>query len=99
MFQTKDELKLVLAAAMQITGIEIDDPNVTQWAKQIRSHMQPTDLELIKSIGKRFVDGGARADVKQWMRVVELTGCRAGFLLCNSLEIAARMLQAEPAEV
>jgi hypothetical protein len=30
------------------------------------------------------------------MRMVELTGCRAGFLLCNNLEIAARMIQAEP---
>ena len=28
--------------------------------------------------------------------MVELTGCRAGFLLCNNLEIAARMIQAEP---
>ncbi len=30
------------------------------------------------------------------MQCVELTACRAGFLLCNDLEIAARMIQAEP---
>ena len=96
MFQTKDELKLVLAAAMQIAGAEIGDPHVDQLAKQIRANMQPADLELLNSIGKRFVEAGARTDVKKWMRMVELTGCRAGFLLCNNLEIAARMIQAEP---
>ncbi|MGD8860164.1 MAG: tetratricopeptide repeat protein, partial [Myxococcales bacterium] len=96
MFQTKDELKLVLAAAMQIAGASINDPNVTKWAKQIRTNMQPADLELLNSIGKRFIEAGARADIKAWMRAVELTGCRAGFLLCNDLDIAARMIQAEP---
>jgi ABC-type taurine transport system ATPase subunit len=30
------------------------------------------------------------------MQSVELTACRTGFMLCNDLEIAARMLQAEP---
>jgi tetratricopeptide (TPR) repeat protein len=96
MFQTKDELKLVLAASMQIAGVNLGDPNVERWAKDIRANMQPADLELLNSIGKRFVEAGARTDVKQWMRTVELTGCRAGFLLCNNLEIASRMIQAEP---
>jgi len=96
MFQTKDELKLVLAAGMQIAGVEINDATVDQLAKQIRASMQPADVELLNSIGKKFVEAGARTDVKKWMRTVELTGCRAGFLLCNSLEIAARMVQAEP---
>lgn len=96
MFQTKDELKLVLAAGMQIAGVQISDPHVDQLAKQIRMNMQPADVELLSSIGKRFVEGGARTDIKLWMRTVELTGCRAGFLLCNNLEIAARMIQADP---
>jgi hypothetical protein len=95
-FQTKDELKLVLAAAMNIAGVEINDPSVIEWSKQIRAQMQPTDLELLKSITKRFVDAGARTDIKRWMQSVELSACRAGFMLCNDLEIAARMLQAEP---
>ena len=53
-------------------------------------------MELLNQVAKRFVGAGARADIKQWMRTVELTGCRAGFLMCNNLEIAARMIQAEP---
>ena len=58
--------------------------------------MQPGDMELLNKIGKRFVDAGARTDIKQWMRTVELSGCRAGFLMCNDLEIASRMIQSEP---
>ncbi|MDH5674143.1 MAG: tetratricopeptide repeat protein [Myxococcales bacterium] len=95
-FRTKDELKLLLAAGMQIAGVGISDPNVDQAAAQIRTHMQPSDLELLRSIGKRFVEAGARTDIKKWIRTVELTGCRAGLLLCNDLDIAARMIQREP---
>ncbi len=96
MFQTKDELKLILVAAMHIAGVEITDPHVVEWAKQIRAQMQPADVELLNSISKRFVESGARTDIKRWMQCVELTACRAGFLLANDLEIAARMIQAEP---
>jgi golgin subfamily B member 1 len=96
LMQTKDELKLVLAAGMQIAGAEIADQHVDQLAKQIRANMQPADVELLNSIGKRFVEAGARTDIKKWMRMVELTGCRAGFLLCDNLEIAVRMIQSEP---
>jgi hypothetical protein len=96
MFQTKDELKLVLVAAMNIAGVEISDPHVIEWAKQIRAQMQPADIELLNSITKRFVDAGARTDIKRWMQSVELTACRTGFVLCNDLEIASRMIQAEP---
>jgi golgin subfamily B member 1 len=96
MFQTKDELKLVLVAAMHIAGVEITDPHVVEWSKQIRGQMQPADIELLNSITKRFVDAGARTDIKRWMQCVELTACRTGFVLCNDLEIASRMIQAEP---
>ncbi|HKP59235.1 MAG TPA: tetratricopeptide repeat protein [Polyangiales bacterium] len=96
MFQTKDELKLILVAAMHIAGVEISDPHVVEWAKQIRGQMQPADVELLNSITKRFVESGARTDIKRWMQCVELTACRAGFLLANDIEIAARMIQAEP---
>lgn len=96
MFQTRDEMKLVLLAAMKIAGMTINDPAVDQWATELRSRMQPGDMELLNKIGKRFVDAGARTDIKRWMRTVELTGCRAGFLMCNDLEIASRMIQAEP---
>jgi len=96
MFQTKDELKILLVAAMQISGVSIHDPIALEWARQIRAQMQPADLELLSNVSKRFVDGGARTDLKRWMQCVELTACRAGLLLANDLEIAADMIHAEP---
>ena len=96
MFQTKDELKLVLAASMRISGVEIPDPTVETTAKELMGRMQPVQLEVLKKIGKRFADAGARADIKKWMNAVEFSACRAGFLICNDLAIAARMIQALP---
>jgi hypothetical protein len=53
-------------------------------------------MELLNKVGKRFVDAGARTDIKRWMQTVEMTACRAGFLLANNLDIAQRMIQLEP---
>ena len=47
MFQTKDELKLILVAGMHIAGVEIADPHVVEWARQIRGQMQPADVDLL----------------------------------------------------
>lgn len=96
MFQTKDEIKLVLLAAMKISGVDLKDPNVDKWAAEIQANMEPADMELLNSVRKRFVEGGARTDVKRWMQTVEITGCRAGLLMCNDLGIASRMIQSEP---
>ncbi len=95
MFQTKDEVKLVLLAAMKIAGVDLKDPNVDKWAAEIQANMEPADMELLNSVRKRFVEAGARTDVKRWMQTVEITGCRAGLLMCNDLGIASRMIQSE----
>jgi hypothetical protein len=44
---------------------------------------------------KRFIKAGENVDIKKWIRAVELTACRAGLLLANDLEVAARMIQTE----
>lgn len=96
MFQTKDELKRVLAVAMRIAGADIADPTVEQEAAELRARMQPVHLDVLAKIGKRFAEAGARTDIKQWMNAVEYTACRAGFLVCNDLPTAARMIQNLP---
>ena len=80
---------------MRIAGADISDPNVESTAKELQANgrMQPAQLELLKKIGRRFADAGARADIKAWMRSTELTAARAGFLMCNDIGIAARMVQ------
>ncbi|MBK8168920.1 MAG: tetratricopeptide repeat protein [Sandaracinaceae bacterium] len=93
---TTDELKAALLAGMRIVGMGPADANIDASAKQISSRMLPIHVEALKAVCKRFVEAGARTDIKKWVQAVEITGCRAGFLMCNDLEIAARMIQSEP---
>ena len=58
--------------------------------------MQPVDMERLRKLVKQFVDAGAVTNVKGWSRAVELGTCRAAFLINGSLEVASRLLQAEP---
>jgi hypothetical protein len=42
------------------------------------------------------MEDGAKADLKRWMQAIEITACRAGLLLCADLEIAKKIIAAEP---
>jgi len=48
---------------------------------------------------QRFVTSQAEADITRWARAVDLTATRAGFLMCNDLDVAARLVQVEPVAV
>jgi hypothetical protein len=99
LLSSNTELRTVLLAAMRIAGVlPQSEPAVDQTAQQLAARLNPTQAEALRSLGKRFVDAGARTDVKQWIQAVELTGCRAGFLLAGDLETAARMIQSLPPE-
>lgn len=98
MLTSHSELKTILLAALRVAGMGPADPAVDQTAAALQEKLQPAQLDALRNVARRFVEAGGRSDVKQWMRAVELTACRAGFLLCNDLETAARMLQALPPE-
>jgi tetratricopeptide (TPR) repeat protein len=93
---SQPELKLALMAGLRLVGLGSADPAVDQWAQMIQPRLSPTHLESLRVIAKRFLEAGGRGDVKKWMQAVELTACRAGFLICNDLEIAGRMIQSMP---
>jgi len=42
------------------------------------------------------MEDGGKANVKRFSQCVELTACRAGLLLCGDLEIARKIIAAEP---
>lgn len=93
MLKSNTELKVVLLAGLRIANlVPASDPAVEQTAQQLASKMQPAQRDALVSLGKRFVDAGARTDVKKWLQSVELTACRAGFLVANDLETAAKMV-------
>jgi len=50
----------------------------------------------LRLVVRKFIEDGAKANIKRWSQAVELTACRAGLLLCGDLEIARKIIGAEP---
>lgn len=96
------ELKALMLAAIKLGNPEAkipDDPTLTALQKQLRNAMTPVELEGLRKVVNKFLKSGEQADLKKWIRSLELTACRAGFLLANDLETAARMIQSDPASL
>ena len=98
MLPSNTELKNTLMAGLRIAGvIPQADPQAEAYAQQLGPKVQPAQRDALRRLGKRFVEAGARTDIKRWLQAVELTACRAGFLVCNDLDTAARMVTQLPA--
>jgi hypothetical protein len=65
-------------------------------AQALRSFMQPIQLEGLRMVVKKFLSEGAKANLKRWVQCVEITAARTGLLLCGDLEIAKKIIAAEP---
>jgi tetratricopeptide (TPR) repeat protein len=99
LFSSHTELRMLLLAALRISGLGPADPQVDQWAQQLAAQMNPAQTDALRAVCRKFIeDQGGRADLKVWMQMVEVTATRAGFLVCNDLEVARRMIQALPPE-
>jgi hypothetical protein len=69
---------------------------VNATALELTKHMQPVQRESLKIVVQRWMEDGAKADLKRWIQAIEITACRAGLLLCSDLEIAKNIIAAEP---
>jgi len=97
MLPSNTELKSVLMAGLRLSGVlNQADPQVDSVAQQLAPKVQQAQKDALRRLGKRFVEAGARTDIKKWLQCVELTSCRTGFLVCNDLETAARMVTQIP---
>jgi hypothetical protein len=65
-------------------------------AQELAKYMQPVQLEGLRMVVKKFIEEGAKANIKRWNQAVELTACRAGLLVCGDLDIAKKIIGAEP---
>ncbi|HSQ63021.1 MAG TPA: tetratricopeptide repeat protein, partial [Polyangiaceae bacterium] len=93
LFPTLNELKVLLFAAVKVIMADFNVPAdmaqaVNQTAAELVKYMQPVQRDGLRMVVQRFVEDGARADLKLWMQMVEVTACRAGLLLCADMEIA-----------
>ena len=74
-------------------------PSVAQYVELFRKTMPPQMKEQLSVVVQRFVASKAEADLPRWAAAVDYTTTRAGFLMCNDLDVAARLVQAEPVAV
>ncbi len=101
LFPTMNELKVLLFAAIKLIVSDFAVPAdmeqaVNLTAVELVKHMQPIARDSLRLVVQKFMEDGARADLKRWMQTVEITGARAGLLLCADLEIARKIIGAEP---
>jgi hypothetical protein len=100
LFPTQAELTIMLFAGVMIaspnTPMPADmAPQIRAAAQELVKHMQPVQLEGLRMVVKRFIDEGAKANIKRWNQAVELTACRAGLVVCGDLETAKKIISAE----
>jgi len=65
----------------------------------VRGGLNPVVHEQLTKVVKRFFETRAEADLNRFGSGVDLTASRAGFILCNDLEVAAKMVSQEPVAV
>lgn len=92
---------------MLFAGVTIADPktpmpqelasNVRSTAQALVQFMDAQTREYLRTVVKRFVEDGAKANIKRWNQGAELTASRAALLLCGDLELAKKLLSAERA--
>ncbi|MCK9462146.1 MAG: tetratricopeptide repeat protein [Proteobacteria bacterium] len=97
---TQAELKLLLLASLKIGAPDFKLPEdksgvLAQYVDVLRQNLSTMEAENLGKVVRRFIKSGEQADIKKWVRSLELTACRAGYLLANDLETAAKMIQAE----
>ncbi len=100
LFPTLDELKVILFSAIKIVLPDFAVPEnmaqaVASTASTFVKYMQPVERDSLRLVVNRFVEDGARADLKRWMQATEVTAARAGLLLCADLDIAKKIIGAE----
>jgi tetratricopeptide (TPR) repeat protein len=101
LFPTLNELKVILFAGVKIVMSDFAVPGemaqaVNATASELVKHMQPVQRESLRLVVQKWMEDGATADLKRWMQAIEITAGRAGLLLCADLEIAKKIIAAEP---
>ena len=101
LFPTLGELKVVFFSAIKIIQPDFNVPPemaqaVNMTASEFVKYMQPVERDSLRLVVTKFIEDGAKADLKRWMQGVDVTAARAGLLLCADLEIAKKIIAAEP---
>ncbi len=90
LFPTQAELTIMLFAGVMIASPNTPMPpdmaaQIRATAQELAKFLQPVQLEGLRIVVKKFIEEGAKANIKRWSQAVEATGCRAGLLVCGDL--------------
>ena len=101
LFPTQAELTIMLFAGVMLAAPSTPMPQdmmaqIRATAQELAKHMQPVQMEGLRMVVKRFIDEGAKANIKRWNHAVEITSCRAGLIVSGDLDIPRKILGAEP---
>ncbi len=100
LFPTQAELTIMLFAGVMLSAPNTPMPpdmaqQIRMTAQELGRYIQPVQLEGLRAVVKRFIDEGAKANMKRWNFAVEMTAARAGLVLCGDLDICKKVLSSE----
>ncbi len=87
-------LRHVFFGAASLAGVELPPDSATEsarLAKHLKRFMTPAQVDQLGALSRKVLDKG-EPDVKGWAQGVAYTASRAGFVLCDSIDSAARVL-------
>jgi hypothetical protein len=101
---TVAELKIVFLAALKLVQPKFEVKSdaaqgVNQYLHHLTRSVAPQQIEQLAAVVQRFVANKGEADIHKWANAVDMTATRMGFLICNDLEVATRIVQTEPVSI
>lgn len=102
---TNTELKVALLSAIYLVRRDFPLPPdvgpmvAQQYAPEIQRRLNPAVFEQLAAVVQRFIQAAPQVDLAKWGHAVDATSHRAGFVVCGDLEVASRMVSAEPVTV
>jgi len=101
---TVAELKVLFLAALKLVHPPLEVKKDVQEAvgtylAELKKRVPAQMLEQLSAVVQRFATGKGEADIHKWANAVDMTATRVGFLICNDLDVAARLVQSEPVSI
>lgn len=101
-YPTLVDLSALLHAAVQIgrPGVSVSSPHAAAAGHlfaAISPKLEPENLAALDQALEELDRAGRRPDLSLWLRRLELTATRVGLLACGDLNVAARLIEYDPA--
>lgn len=101
---TNTELKVVVLSALAMLNPRFPIPpdlvaTVQQYVPEMQKRMPPHAMEQLGLVVQKFIQAAPEINLAKWGHAADAVSHRAGFVVCGDLEVAARMVSAEPVTV